>query len=83
MRLSVYSNYIRRGTWTRTVGVGCPIGSVDAFRPEGRGFESRSSRRVGTLGLVLNSQLPVALRRETPAGLGDIPPGDFPGDFSR
>ena len=26
------------------------IGRGDAFRPEGRGFESRSSRAVGTLG---------------------------------
>ena len=26
------------------------IGRVDAFRPQGRGFESRSSRQVGTLG---------------------------------
>src|SRR6218665_1993860 len=26
------------------------IGRVDAFRPDGRGFESRSSRHVGTLG---------------------------------
>ena len=26
------------------------IGRVDAFRPEGRGFESRSTRHVGTLG---------------------------------
>ena len=25
------------------------IGRHDAFRPEGRGFESRSSRRVGSL----------------------------------
>ena len=26
------------------------IGRFDAFRPKGRGFESRSSRHVGTLG---------------------------------
>jgi len=33
--------------------------------PEGRSFESHSSRHVGTLdnGQVLHSQLPVALRR--------------------
>ena len=31
------------GAWLR-------IGRVDAFRPEGRGFESRCSRDVGTLG---------------------------------
>ena len=29
------------------------IGRVEAFRPEGRGFESRSSRHVGTLGMSL------------------------------
>ena len=29
------------------------IGRVKAFRPEGRGFESRSSRHVGTLGKSL------------------------------
>ena|SRR6218665_685915 len=33
------------------------IGRVDAFRPEGRGFDSRSSRQV------LHLQLPVAFRR--------------------
>ena len=32
---------------TKDVGL---IGRVDAFRPKGRGFESRSSRHVGTLG---------------------------------
>ena len=26
------------------------VGWVDAFRPKGRGFESRSSRHIGTLG---------------------------------
>ena len=31
------------GTWWR-------IGRVDDFQPEGRGFDSRSSRHVGTLG---------------------------------
>ena|SRR6218665_1193113 len=31
------------GAWWR-------IGRDDAFRPEGRGFESRSSRKVGILG---------------------------------
>ena len=36
------------------------IGRVDAFRPEGHGFEYRSSRHVGQ---VLHLQLPVALRR--------------------
>ena len=35
------------------------IGRVYAFRPKGHGFDS--------LGQVLNSQLPVALRREIPA----------------
>jgi len=45
------------GAWRR-------IGRVDAFRPEGRGFESRSSRQVGRdLGQVLHLQLPVSLRR--------------------
>ena len=34
------------GTWWR-------IGNVDTCRPEGRGFESRSSRHVGTLGKSL------------------------------
>src|SRR6218665_2128167 len=29
------------------------IGRVDAFRPEGRGFESRSSRHIGTLSKLL------------------------------
>src|SRR6218665_86775 len=42
------------------------IGRVDAFRPKGRGFNSRSSPRRD-LGQVLHSQLPVALRREIPA----------------
>ena len=36
------------------------IGGVDAFRPKGRGFESRSSRHVGQ---VIHSQLLVAFRR--------------------
>ena len=31
------------GTWWR-------LGWVDSFQPEGRGFDSRSSRQVGTLG---------------------------------
>ena len=34
------------GTWWR-------IGRVEAFQPDGRGFESRSSRHVGTLGKFL------------------------------
>ena len=39
----------------RVISVGCGghwwhIGRVDAFRLEGRGSESRSSRHVGTLG---------------------------------
>ncbi len=42
------------------------IGRFVAFRPKGRGFESRSSRQDRDLGQVLHSQLPVALRRETP-----------------
>src|SRR6218665_3306852 len=29
------------------------IGRVDAFQPKGRGFESRSSRHIGTLGKSL------------------------------
>ena len=37
------------------------IGRFDAFHPNGRGFESRSSRHVWTLSKIL--QLPVALRR--------------------
>src|SRR6218665_1017969 len=48
------------GTWWR-------IGRVEAFRPEGRGFESRSRPQRRDLGQVLHSQLPMALRRETPA----------------
>src|SRR6218665_731342 len=48
-------------TWWR-------IGRAEAFRQKGRGFESRSSHHVGTLGKSFDhSQLPVALRRETPA----------------
>src|SRR6218665_39138 len=41
------------------------IGWVDAFRPEGRGFEFRSSRHVGSLGksFTFHLQLPVAFRR--------------------
>ena len=31
------------GTWWR-------LGCVDSFQPDGRGFDSRSSRHVGTLG---------------------------------
>ena len=42
------------------VGRGWRIGWVDAFHPKGHGFDSRSSRHVGTLG-----KLPAALRRET------------------
>jgi len=38
-------------------------GRVEAFRPEGRAFKSRHV----DLGQVLNSQLPVAPRRESPA----------------
>src|SRR6218665_1929555 len=37
------STCIRCGTWWR-------IGRDDAFRPENRGFESRSYRHIGTLG---------------------------------
>ena len=33
----------KRGTWWR-------FGRVDVFRPKGQGFDSRSSRHVGTLG---------------------------------
>ena len=33
-----------------TIGAWWHIGRVDAFRPKGPGFESRSSRHVGTLG---------------------------------
>ena len=36
------------------------IARVDAFRPEGAGFESRSSRHLGK---VLHLQLPAAIRR--------------------
>jgi len=40
------------------------IGRVDAFPPEGCGFEYRSSRHVGTLGKSFHHlQLPVAPRR--------------------
>ena len=39
------------------------IGWVIAFGPEGRGFESHSSRHATDLGQVLHLQLPVALRR--------------------
>ena len=39
------------------------IGRIEAFRLEGRGFESRSSHHVGTLGKSLtHSCLPVELR---------------------
>src|SRR6218665_904610 len=51
--------YIVENAW-------CRIGRVDAFRPEGRESESRSSRHVGDLGQVFYTQLPVALRLETP-----------------
>ena len=37
---------LNRGTWWR-------IGWVDCFQPEGRGFDSHSSRYVGTLGKSL------------------------------
>jgi len=47
------------GTWWRVV-------RVDAVRQECRGFESRSSRHVGTFGQVLRLQLPVAQWSETP-----------------
>src|SRR6218665_3488480 len=40
------------GTWWR-------LGSVDIFQPEGRGFDSRSSRPCKDLGQVLYLQLPV------------------------
>ena len=47
------------------------ISRDDAFRPKSHGFDSRSSRNVGAYcrdhGQVLSPQLPVALRRETPA----------------
>ena len=33
-----------------TVIVGWRFGRVDGFRPKGRGFDSRSSRQVGTVG---------------------------------
>ena len=51
---------------TTKIGAWWLIGRFVAFRPKGRGFESGSSRRVGTFGKSLYSQLPVALRRETP-----------------
>ena len=45
------------------MGLGGPLIDFDAFRPKGRGFESRSM----DLGQeVLHSQLFVALRREIP-----------------
>jgi len=44
-----------RGAWWH-------IGWVDAFGPEGRGFESHSSRHARDLGQVFHLQLPVALR---------------------
>jgi len=34
----------------KQVGLGLRIGRVDAFRPKGHGFDSRSSRQVVTLG---------------------------------
>src|SRR6218665_2945778 len=46
----------------RPCGAWWLIGRVDAYRPKGRGFESRSSHHIGQ---VLHSPLPVALRRET------------------
>ena len=44
--IEAYDNQQRRRTWWR-------IGWVDSFQPEGRGFDSRSSRLVGTLGKSL------------------------------
>src|SRR6218665_3624192 len=47
---------------------GWRTGRVDAFRPKGHGFGSRSSRHVATLGKsVTHIILPVALRRGIPA----------------
>src|SRR6218665_3857092 len=41
------------------------IGRFVAFRPKGRGFESSSSRQIGTFcKSFLHSQLPMGLRRE-------------------
>src|SRR6218665_3937785 len=42
-----------RDTEARYSGMWWLIVRVDAIRPEGRGFESRSSRHVGTLGKSL------------------------------
>ena len=36
--------------FVRLVGHGWHIGGVDTFRPKGHGFDSCSSRHVGTLG---------------------------------
>ena len=41
------------------LGHGWRIGWVDAFRPQGHGFDSRSGCHVGTLWQVLYLQLPV------------------------
>src|SRR5688572_32983134 len=53
-------DYIRGARWCR--------GMFGALQPEGCGFESTSTRRVGTLGksFTRNNNIAHALRRETP-----------------
>ena len=52
LKTLIYS--LRRGTWGRgTWGTSWGICWVDCFQPEGRGFNSRSSRHVETLGKSL------------------------------
>src|SRR6218665_1090046 len=52
------------------------IGRVEAFRPEGRGFESSSSRGIGTLGKFLTHsclwRFGVKLRHSIPSVSGAL-----------
>ena len=41
---------VGNGAWVAHVGRGWRISWVDAFCPKGHGFDSRSSRHVGTFG---------------------------------
>src|SRR6218665_2665245 len=64
----------QHGAWLANVGRGWRIGRVDAFRPKGHGFYSRSSLRVGTLGKSLTHsclwRFDVKLRRSIRAVSG-------------
>ena len=50
---------------TETARIDCGVrwlsGKFSAYRLESRMFESHSSHHIGTIGLVLHSQLPAAL----------------------